>query len=431
MDTSALSRLVAAAALCVLAVVGVHAEERVALVIGNSDYPAERLDNPQNDATDMSAALRDAGFKVITRTNANTREMRQAVREFGSELRRADVGLFYFAGHGVQITGTNYLVPVAADIRNEADIEDLSLDVNYVLRTMEDAQVKVRIVILDACRNNPYARASRSSLRGLAPVNAASGSFVAFATAPGSVAADGQGRNGLYTKHLLESLRQPDTEILHVFQRARAGVVRETGGKQTPWEATSLLGEFRFRGAATAEASGAAPAPTPVGPLTTMPAGTASPAPPPAQHVAMAEPQREQPAQQPAPVMQSTQPAVQHSTLSYGGVTSQVQKSRTTQLDLVQMFGGPNISTTDGEGTEVWVYERSVSETERRNKSDGWQAAANLGVFFSAAGISGGGSTGRSSEAGSTTTSFRSLTVIVKFNPNKTVREYSVRSSQF
>ena len=416
MDTSALSRFIAAVALCALAVFGAHAEERVALVIGNSDYPTERLDNPQNDANDISAALRDAGFKVIMRTNANTREMRQAVREFGNELRRADVGLFYFAGHGVQITGTNYLVPVAADIRNEADIEDLSLDVNYVLRTMEDAQAKVRIVILDACRNNPYSRSSRSALRGLAPITAASGSFVAFATAPGSVAADGQGRNGLYTKHLLESLRQPDTEILHVFQRARAGVVRETAGRQTPWEATSLLGEFHFRGVTTAAAAPAAPAPAPVVPATTT--TSAPPVAPPA--VAMVETQREQPAQ-----------PVQPNSLSYGGVTSQVQKSRTTQLELLQMFGGPSISTTDGEGTEVWVYERSVTETERRNKSDGWQAAANLGGFFSAVGVAGGGSTGKSSESSSTTTSFRSLTVIVKFNPNKTVKEYSVRASQF
>lgn len=416
MDTSALSRFIAAVALCAFAVVGLHAEERVALVIGNSDYPTERLDNPQNDATDMSAALRDAGFKVIVRTNANTREMRQAVREFGSELRRADVGLFYFAGHGVQITGTNYLVPVAADIRNEADIEDLSLDVNYVLRTMEDSQAKVRIVILDACRNNPYSRSSRSSLRGLAPITVASGSFVAFATAPGSVAADGQGRNGLYTKHLLESLRQPDTEIQHVFQRARAGVVRETGGRQTPWEATSLLGEFRFREVATAAGPGSAT--RPAGPATdTVPAGAAA-----APTLAAPEPQREQ-----APQATFAQP----NSLSYGGVTSQVQKSRTTQLELVQMFGGPSISTTDGEGTEVWVYERSVSETERRNRSDGWQSAANLGVFFSAAGAAGGGPSGKSNESSSTTTSFRSLTVIVKFNPNKTVKEYSVRASQF
>lgn len=416
MVTSAFCRFIAAAALCVFAVVGVHAEERVALVIGNSDYPTERLDNPQNDATDMAAALRDAGFKVIERTNANTREMRQAVREFGSELRRADVGLFYFAGHGVQITGTNYLVPVAADIRNEADIEDLSLDVNYVLRTMEDSQAKVRIVILDACRNNPYSRSSRSSLRGLAPITAASGSFVAFATAPGSVAADGQGRNGLYTKHLLESLRQPDTEILHVFQRARAGVVRETGGRQTPWEATSLLGEFRFRDVATAAVPGAATKSAGPAPDTTPAAAATAPA------AAAPETQREQ-----APLATVAQP----NSLSYGGVTSQVQKSRTTQLELVQMFGGPSISTTDGEGTEVWVYERSVSETERRTRSDGWQSAANLGVFFSAGGIAGGGSSGKSSDASSTTTSFRSLTVIVKFNPNKTVKEYSVRASQF
>jgi hypothetical protein len=112
-------------------------------------------------------------------------------------------------------------------------------------------------------------------------------------------------------------------------------------------------------------------------------------------------------------------------------VTSQVQKNKTTQLDLVQMFGGPSISTTDGEGNEVWVYERAVTETERQSRSEGWQAAANLGLFFSSVQLGGGGSTGRTSSSGTTSTSFRSLTVIVKFNPDKTVKEYSVRASQF
>src|SRR3972149_3067070 len=173
--------------------------------------------------------------------------MRQAIREFGAELRRAQVGLFYFAGHGVQVKGNNYLVPVGADIETEADVEDLAIDANYALRTMEEAQAKVSIVVLDACRNNPFARSFRSASRGLAQMNAASGSLVAFATAPGSVAADGSGRNGIYTKHLLASLREADSDILKVFQRTRAAVVKETGGKQTPWESTSLIGDFHFR----------------------------------------------------------------------------------------------------------------------------------------------------------------------------------------
>ena len=209
-------------------------EQRIALVIGNSSYKDAPLANPVNDATDIANALRQAGFKVILKRNANTRDMRQAIREFGGELRRAQVGLFYFAGHGIQVKGANYLVPVGADIASEADTEDLAIDANYALRTMEEAQVKVSIVILDACRNNPYARSFRSAARGLAQMSAATGSVIAYATAPGSVAADGQGRNGVYTKHLLASLAQSNTDILKVFQRTRAEVVKETGGKQTP-----------------------------------------------------------------------------------------------------------------------------------------------------------------------------------------------------
>jgi len=390
------------------------AEQRVALVIGNGAYKELPLTNPYNDATDMADVLREAGFRVILKRDADTRELRNAVREFATELRRADVGLFYFAGHGVQLTGTNYLLPVGADIRSAADAEDLSLDVNYVLRTMEESQTQVRIVILDACRNNPYSRSFRSLGRGLAPITAATGSLVAFATAPGSLAADGEGRNGMYTKHLLASLRQPDTDILKVFQRTRAAVVRETGGRQTPWEATSLLGEFHFRPTSdTATSAVAAPSPA------------AAPE--------RASGERREVAAAPAPTERETKPAtaVVHSGLSYGGVTSQVQNNKTTQLELVQMFGGPSISTTDADGTEVWIYERAVTETERQNHSEGYQAAANLGVFFSAVQLGGGGSTGKSTSSSNVSTSFRSLTVIVKFNPNKTVKEYSVRASQF
>ncbi|MDO8473079.1 MAG: caspase family protein, partial [Dehalococcoidia bacterium] len=131
-------------------------EQRVALVIGNSAYKDAPLPNPVNDAADIAKALQDAGFKVILKRNASTRDMRQAIREFGGELRRAQVGLFYFAGHGIQVKGANYLVPVGADIQVVADAEDLAFDANYALRTMEEAQVKVSIVILDACRNNPF-----------------------------------------------------------------------------------------------------------------------------------------------------------------------------------------------------------------------------------------------------------------------------------
>ena len=441
------------------------AEQRVALVIGNAAYKESPLGNPFHDATDVAAALQEVGFRVILRRDADSRDMRRAVREFGAELRRADVGLFYFAGHGVQVTGTNFLIPVGADIRSEADAEDQSLDVNYVLRTMEESQTKIRIVILDACRNNPYPRSFRSPARGLAPMTAVTGSVVAFSTAPGSLAADGDGRNGMYTKHLLASLRHPDSDILKVFQRTRAAVVRETGGRQIPWEATSLLGDFHFRApaGATRQAGAAAPVVTAPSPqadgasdrvfwesvkdtkdadelrayLEQFPNGQfvalararlkAIEASPPTT-VATAADKDAPPASREQRPSTAAPPRVG---LSYGGVTSQVQKNKTSQLELVQMFGGPSIATTDADGAEVWVYERSVTETERQDRSEGYQAAANLGLFFGGVNLGGGGSTGKSTSSGSTTTSFRALTVIVKFNRDKTVKDYSVRSSQF
>jgi hypothetical protein len=222
-------------------------EARVALVIGNAAYADAPLANPANDAKDVAAALRKLGFTVIVRTDVSQRDMRREIREFGVQLRRAEVGLFYFAGHGVQVKGINYFVPVDAVIQSEADAEDMSIDASYVLHTMEEAQAKVSIVILDACRSNPFARSFRSPAGGLAQMTAATGSLMAYATAPGAVAADGSGRNGTYTKHLLASLDDVDSDILKVFQRTRAGVVKETGGRQTPWESTSLIGEFRFR----------------------------------------------------------------------------------------------------------------------------------------------------------------------------------------
>jgi hypothetical protein len=250
-----------AAGLAALLPLAAGAQERIALVIGNAAYRNSPLANPVNDATDVAAALRAMGFQVISRNNASQADMRNAIRDFGNQLRRAQAGLFYFAGHGLQIAGNNYIVPVNADIRGEADAEDQSINMAYVMRTMEESQVKVSIVVLDACRNNPYARSFRSASRGLAQMNAATGSLIAFATAPGAVAADGAGRNGIYTKHLLASLRQPDSDVLKVFQRTRAGVVAETGGVQTPWESTSLVGDFYFRGAPAAAPAAAAAAP--------------------------------------------------------------------------------------------------------------------------------------------------------------------------
>lgn len=217
-------------------------EQRVALVIGNSAYKASPLRNPVNDATDMANALRELGFKTTLRTNASQRQMKDAIREFGAELTRGGVGLFYFAGHGVQYKGHNFLVPIGATIEREAHIEDETVNAAFVLAHMEEARNRINLVILDACRDYPYTRGMRSASRGLAPMDAAQGTLVAFATAPGAVAQDGDGRNGIYTKHLLRQIRQPGVPVELMFKRVRDGVIEETKKQQVPWEWSSLSG---------------------------------------------------------------------------------------------------------------------------------------------------------------------------------------------
>ncbi len=224
----------------------VNTERRIALVIGNGDYKSSPLRNPVNDAQDMTEALRGLGFDVIHRKNANKRTMVSAINEFGRKLRSADVGLFYYAGHGMQVNGRNYLIPVGSQVESESDVEFESVDVGRLLGKMEDAESKINIVILDACRNNPFARSFRSGNRGLAIMTAPTGSFVAFATAPGSVAADGDGRNGIFTQHLLKHIKTPGLKIEEVLKRTRNDVLQDTAKKQTPWQSSSLTGDFYF-----------------------------------------------------------------------------------------------------------------------------------------------------------------------------------------
>jgi uncharacterized caspase-like protein len=220
---------------------------RIALVIGNARYKDSPLINPVNDARALSAALRSAGFEVIELHEQGSAGMRRAIREFGEKLRGKDAGLFYFAGHGVQVRGRNYLVPVDADIKYEDEIEDQSVEIGLVLSKMESAKARVNLVILDACRNNPYARTNRSAANGLAPIDAPIGTLVAFATSPGQVASDGTGANGLYTSHLVREMAAPGLKVEDVFKRVRAGVRMASAGRQIPWENTSLEGDFYFR----------------------------------------------------------------------------------------------------------------------------------------------------------------------------------------
>lgn len=241
----------------------VCAENRIALVIGNAEYKDAPLTNPVNDATDISLALKQLNFSVDTYTNVNRKAMREAIRNFGVKLRKADVGLFYFAGHGIQIKGRNYLVPLSADVHSADEVQDESIDASSVLRKMESAGNAVNIVVLDACRNNPFARSFRSMESGLARMEGPVGSFIAYATAPGSVAADGSGRNGLYTEYLLKALRQPGLSIEQTFKLVRNGVTTATGGQQIPWESSSLMGDFVFLPNNSSAAVPARPAPVP------------------------------------------------------------------------------------------------------------------------------------------------------------------------
>jgi formylglycine-generating enzyme required for sulfatase activity len=234
------------------------AERRVALIIGNGAYKTAPLKNPANDARDMAAALRSVGFEVILRENAGLRQMNEAIDQFWGSLKKGGVGLFFFAGHGMQVAGENFLVPVDARVALEKDVQYECINAGKVLGRMEDAGNGLNIVILDACRNNPFARSFRGESRGLAKMDAPSGSLVAFATAPGDVAADGAGKNGLYTSHLLRNLRTPGLTIENVLKHTRIGVAADSaklGKRQTPWESSSLMGDFFFAGPGSDQAA--------------------------------------------------------------------------------------------------------------------------------------------------------------------------------
>lgn len=224
------------------------AERRLALVIGNSAYSFGALENPKNDAALMAKALKGVGFEVTELIDADQKAMKKAMIEFGRSLRDSDsVGLFYYAGHGVQVDGNNYLVPVGANIRDEADVAVEAVEVGELLKTMQRAASRINIAIFDACRNNPFASATRSASRGLARVDAPAGTIIAYATAPGDVALDGEGGNSPYTKALAKAIAADGLTIEEVFKRARREVLASTKNKQTPWESSSLTGDFYFK----------------------------------------------------------------------------------------------------------------------------------------------------------------------------------------
>jgi hypothetical protein len=219
-----------------------------ALVIGNAAYThTSPLKNPVNDAKSIGNTLQQLGFEVTTLLDVNQRQMEQALRRFGSRLRDQNgVGLFYYAGHGMQVAGENYLLPVDINPSTETDVRYDAIPVGKLLGQMEAAGNGMNIVILDACRNNPFARSFRSESRGLAQVLAPTGSFISYATAPGDVAADGEGDNGLFTAKLLEHMKTPGLKLEEVFKRVRSDVQRESNDKQVPWDSSSVTGDFFF-----------------------------------------------------------------------------------------------------------------------------------------------------------------------------------------
>lgn len=221
---------------------------RTALVIGNASYKNSPLKNPVNDARSMAKELENMGFEVMFYNDIDGRSTKDVVRNFGAKLReKGGVGLFYFAGHGMQVKGVNYLIPVDANIQKETDIEHESVSLDRILSEFEYAKNSMNIVILDACRNNPYARSFRNEGGGLAPVNISPmGTFIAFATSPGAVASDGDNGNGLYTQELLRAMRKKGFKIEDVFKSVRANVREKSNSTQIPWESSSIEGDFYF-----------------------------------------------------------------------------------------------------------------------------------------------------------------------------------------
>lgn len=228
-----------------------RAEERVALVIGNGDYSAvSPLDNAARDAALLAGTLRPLGFDVTLVENATRDQLIRAVAEFGRRLRVSGpetVGLFYYAGHGVQSFGANYLLPVDTELTVAADLDLVGLEAASVLRQMASARNRINIVILDACRNNPFEDVPDMDDNGLAEMKAPTGTFLAYATAPGAVALDGTAGNSPFTAALAEAMQTEGLAIEQMFKAVRVEVIRETGGAQTPWDTSSLTQDFVFK----------------------------------------------------------------------------------------------------------------------------------------------------------------------------------------
>lgn len=288
---------VLAVIVCVLWAGSAEAAKRVALVMGVGAYAhTAPLKNPANDADAIAKALTRLGFEVTLGKDLNFADMRKTVRSFARSAQGASVALFFYAGHGVQVAGKNYLIPTDAKLSEEVDLDFSAVDVDLVLRQINRA-ASTKIIILDACRDNPFRSelsrsmgATRSAAlgRGLARIEAAGGSMISFATDPGDVALDGAGDHSPFTESLLKHVETPGLEINLLMQRVRTDVYKGTGKRQRPWTSTSLIGEVYLAGKAapTPQAAPATPAPQAAAPQA-APTPTAPASPPRAQDSAL------------------------------------------------------------------------------------------------------------------------------------------------
>jgi uncharacterized caspase-like protein len=248
-----------------------QAADRVALVIGNASYDEAPLRNPTHDADAMESALSRLGFDVVKLRDGSLREMQRAIGQFSRKLKGSRTALVYYSGHGIQSQGTNYLIPVDARLESEGDIPLETVSLDAIMVQLAQAQTPVNLVILDACRNDPFAKqrsiGGASPLAGLAPVLAPRGTLIAYATAPGQVAEDGDGANSPFTASLLQVIERPGLKAEDVFKETRIRLAENTGNHQVSWESSSLTGDFYFAAPPAAPARIAtgpqqAPAPT-------------------------------------------------------------------------------------------------------------------------------------------------------------------------
>ncbi len=224
-------------------------QRKIALVVGCSEYEfAGHLANPLNDAIGMKRNLESLGFDVMYLENPSLKNLKIGIDDFGTELEKYDVGLFYFAGHGVQVKGLNYLIPVDANLKNERTVEYDCLQIDRILSHMESAKTSVNLLILDACRNNPFERSWGRDLsqRGFAVMDAPKGSLIAYSTSPGKTASDGDEKNGLYTGELISEIKSVNVTVTQLFQKVRKLVMEKSKNEQVPWESTSLTADFYF-----------------------------------------------------------------------------------------------------------------------------------------------------------------------------------------